>query len=124
VGQQLLCNADEHLSDVLLLADGQLAPQLMGRNPVVGLAWGAARAGWTRIAADSLLGVLDVLKHTQQLFNSRKRQGRGTHIVGIKLQVGGAHWNQPFDMGPQPDHTTPTELSMVSDGDKREGLAT
>ena len=24
VGQQLLCNADEHLSDVLLLADGQL----------------------------------------------------------------------------------------------------
>jgi hypothetical protein len=71
-----------------------------------------------------LLGVLDVLKHTQQLFNSHKRQGRGTNIGGIKGQVGGLHWNQPFDMGPQPDHTTPTELSMVSDGDKREGLAT
>ena len=85
---------------------------------------GAARTGWTRIAADSLMGVLDVLKHTQQLFNSRKRQGRGTHIGGIKLQGGGLHWNQPFDMGPQPDHTTPTELRMVSDGDKREGLAT
>ena len=70
------------------------------------------------------MGVLDVLKHTQQLFNSRKRQGRGTHIVGIKLQIGGLHWNQPFDMGTQPDHTTPTELRMVSDGDKREGLTT
>jgi hypothetical protein len=66
------------------------------------------------------MGVLDVLKHTQQLFNSRKRQGRGTHIVGIKRQVGGLHWNQPFDMGPQPDHTTPTELRMMRDGDKRE----
>jgi hypothetical protein len=40
-----LCNADEHLSDVLLLADGQLAPQLMGRNPVVGLAWGCGSGG-------------------------------------------------------------------------------
>ena len=37
MGQQLLCDADEHLSDVLLLADGQVAPQLMRRNPVVGL---------------------------------------------------------------------------------------
>ena len=71
-----------------------------------------------------MLGVLDVLKHTQQLFNSRKRQRRGTHIVGIKCQVGGLNRNEAFDMGPQPDHTTPTELSMVSDGDKREGLAT
>ena len=70
------------------------------------------------------MGVLDVLKHTQPLFNSRKRQGRGTPSVGIKLQVGVLHWNQPFAMGPQPDHTTPTELRMVSDGDKREGLAT
>ena len=67
------------------------------------------------------MSVLDVLKHTQQLFNSRKRQGRETNIVGIKLQVGGLHWNQPFDMGPQPDHTTPTELRMMSDVDKREG---
>jgi hypothetical protein len=71
-----------------------------------------------------LLGVLEVLKHTQQLFNSRKRQGRGTHIGGIKGPVGALHWNQPFDMGPQPDHTTPPELRMVRDGDKREGLAT
>jgi len=31
------------------------------------------------------------------------------------------HRNEPFDMGPQPDHTTTTELSMVSEGDKREG---
>jgi hypothetical protein len=67
-----------------------------------------------------LLGVLDVLKHTQQLFNSRKRQGRETHIVGIKFQVGGLNRNEAFDMGLQPDHTTPTELRMVRDGDKRE----
>jgi hypothetical protein len=71
-----------------------------------------------------LLGVLDVLKHTQQLFNSRKRQRRGTNIVGIKCQVGGLNRNEAFDMGPQPDHTTPTELSMVRDGDKRESLST
>ena len=70
------------------------------------------------------MGVWEVLKHTQQLFNSRKRHGRGTPIGGIKRQVGGLHWNQPFARGPQPDHTTPTELRMVSDGDKREGLAT
>ena len=70
------------------------------------------------------MGVLDVLKHTQQLFNSRTRQGRGTNVGGIKLQVGGLHWNQPFDMGPQPDHTTPTELRMVRDGDKRESPST
>jgi hypothetical protein len=68
--------------------------------------------------------VLDVLTHTQQLFNSRKRQGRGTHIVGLKLHVGGSNWNQPFAMGLQPDHATPTALRMVRDGDKREGLAT
>ena len=67
--------------------------------------------------------MLDVLKHTQQLFNSRKRQGRETDGAGIKFQVGGLHRNEAFDMGPQPDHTTPTELSMVRDGDKREGLA-
>ena len=68
--------------------------------------------------------MLDVLKHTQQLFNSRKRQGRETNIGGIKGQVGGLHWNQPFDMGPQPDHTTTTELSMVREGDQREGPST
>ncbi len=27
-------------------------------------------------------------------------------------------------MGPQPDHTTMTELRMVSEGDKREGPST
>jgi hypothetical protein len=70
------------------------------------------------------MGVLDVLKHTQQLFNSRKRQGRGTNIVGIKFQVGGLNRNEAFDMGPQPDHTTPTELRMMSDGDKRESPST
>jgi hypothetical protein len=70
------------------------------------------------------MGVLDVLKHTQQLFNSRKRQGRGTHIAGIKFQVGGLNRNKAFDMGPQPDHTTPTELRMASDGDKRESPPT
>ena len=67
------------------------------------------------------MGVLDVLKHTQQLFNSRKRQGRGTNIVGLKLQVGGSNWNQPLAMGLQPDHATTTELRMVSEGNKREG---
>jgi hypothetical protein len=70
------------------------------------------------------MGVLDVLKHTQQLFNSRKRQRRGTQIVGIKCQVGGLNRNEAFDMGPQPDHTTPTELSMVRDSDKRESPST
>ena len=44
--------------------------------------------------------------------------------MGLKLQVGGANWNQPFAMGLQPDHTTPTELSMVRDGDKRESPST
>lgn len=64
------------------------------------------------------------MKNTQQLFNSSERQGRGANVSGIKCHVGGLNRNEPFDMGPQPDHTTPTELSMVSDGDKREGLAT
>jgi hypothetical protein len=68
-----------------------------------------------------LLGVLDVMKNTQQLFNSSERQGRGTQVVGIKGQVGGVNRNEPFDVGPQPDHTTTTELRMVSEGDKREG---
>jgi hypothetical protein len=67
------------------------------------------------------MSVLDVLKHTQQLFNSRDRQGRGTDVVGIKCQVGGVHRNEAFDMGLQPDHTTPTELRMMRDGDEREG---
>ena len=70
------------------------------------------------------MGVLDVLKHTQQLFNSRKRQRRGRNIVGIKFQVGGLNRNEAFDMGPQPDHTTPTELRMARDGDKRESPST
>jgi hypothetical protein len=68
-----------------------------------------------------LIGVLDVMKNTQQLFNSSERQGRGTQIGGIKCQAGGLNRNEPFDIGPQPDHTTTTELSMVSEGDKREG---
>jgi hypothetical protein len=80
--------------------------------------------GWTRIAADSLIGVLDVMKNTQQLFNSSKRQGRGTQIGRIKCQVGGVNRNEPFDMGAQPDHTTTTELRMVSEGNKWEGLST
>jgi len=71
-----------------------------------------------------LIGVLDIMKNTQQLFNSSERQGRGTHIGGIKCQVGGLNRNEPFDMGPQPDHTTMTELRMVSEGDKREGPST
>jgi hypothetical protein len=45
MGYQLLRDADEHLSDVLLLADGQVAPQLMGRNLVVGLEWGRSSGG-------------------------------------------------------------------------------
>jgi hypothetical protein len=67
------------------------------------------------------MSVLDVLKHTQQLFNSRDRQGRGTDVVGIKCQVGGLNRNEAFDMGLQPDYTTPTELRMMRDVDKREG---
>ena len=64
------------------------------------------------------------MKHTQQLFNSRKRQGRGAQIGRIKGQVGGVNRNEPFDMGAQPDHTTTTELRMVSEGNKREGPST
>ena len=71
-----------------------------------------------------LIGVLDVMKNTQQLFNSSKRQGRGTEIGGIKCQVGGLNWNEPCDMGSQPGHTTTTELSMVREGDQREGPST
>jgi hypothetical protein len=71
-----------------------------------------------------LIGVLDVMNNTQQLFNSRERQGRGANGGGIKSQVGGLNRNEPFDMGPQPDHTTPTELSMVREGDQREGPST
>ena len=36
---QLVRDAEQNLSDVLLLTDGQVLPQLMGRNPVVGLEW-------------------------------------------------------------------------------------
>jgi hypothetical protein len=68
--------------------------------------------------------MLDVMNNTQQLFNSGERQGRGTHVVGIKCQVGGLNWNQPFHMRPQPDHATTAEFSMVSHGDQREGSAT
>ena len=64
------------------------------------------------------------MKNTQQLFNSSERQGRGAHVSGITCQVGGVNRNEPFDMGPQPDHTTPTELSMVREGDQREGPST
>ena len=64
------------------------------------------------------------MNNTQQLFNSGERQGRGTHVVGIKCQVGGLNRNEPFDMGPQPDHTTTTELSMVREGDQQEGPST
>jgi hypothetical protein len=71
-----------------------------------------------------LIGVLDVMNNTQQLFNSSERQGGRANVGGIKCQVGGLNRNEPFDMGPQPDHTTPTELSMVSEGDQREGPST
>jgi hypothetical protein len=64
------------------------------------------------------------MKNTQQLCNSSERQGRGTHVGRIKCQVGGLNRNESFDMGPQPDHTTTTELSMVREGDKREGPST
>jgi hypothetical protein len=64
------------------------------------------------------------MKNTQQLFNSSERQGRGANVSGIKCQVGGLNRNEPFDMGPQPDHTTTTELSMVREGDQREGPST
>jgi hypothetical protein len=45
MGYQPWHDADAHLSDVLVLADGQVAPQLMGRNLVVGLAWGRSSGG-------------------------------------------------------------------------------
>jgi len=64
------------------------------------------------------------MKNTQQLFNSSERQGRGANVSGIKCQVGGLNRNEPFDMGPQPDHTTTTELRMVSKSDQREGPST
>ena len=38
--------------------------------------------------------------------------------------MGGLHRNEAFDMGPQPDYTTPTELRMMRDGDKRESPST
>jgi hypothetical protein len=45
MGQQLVCDADEHLADVLWLADCQVAPKLMGRNLAVGLAGGRSSGG-------------------------------------------------------------------------------
>jgi hypothetical protein len=64
------------------------------------------------------------MKNTQQLFNRSKRQRRGAQLGGIKCQVGGLNRNEPFDIGPQPHYTTTTELSMVREGHKREGLST
>ena len=40
---QLVRDAEQNLSDVLLLTDGQVLPQLMGRNQAVGL--GRRRTG-------------------------------------------------------------------------------
>jgi hypothetical protein len=37
VRHQLLRDAEQNLSDVLLLADGQVLPKLMGSNQAVGL---------------------------------------------------------------------------------------
>jgi hypothetical protein len=37
VRHQLARDAEQNLSDVLLLADGQVLPQLLGRNQAVGL---------------------------------------------------------------------------------------
>jgi hypothetical protein len=37
VRHQLVRDAEQNLSDVLLLTDGQVLPQLMGRNQAVGL---------------------------------------------------------------------------------------
>jgi hypothetical protein len=37
VSHQLLRDVEEHLPDVLLLAAGEVLPQLMGGNPVVAL---------------------------------------------------------------------------------------
>jgi hypothetical protein len=35
--------------------------------------------------------MVDVMNHTQQLFNSAERKGSGTDGGGIKGQVGGVH---------------------------------
>jgi hypothetical protein len=37
MGHQLLRDAEQHLLDVLLLSDGEVAPQLRGSNQAVGL---------------------------------------------------------------------------------------
>jgi len=37
VSHQLLHDAEQNLADVLLLADGQVSPQLLGSNQAVGL---------------------------------------------------------------------------------------
>ena len=73
---------------------------------------------------DALTGMFEVMNNTQSLFNSGKRERRRTAVVWIKLEVGGAHRNQAFDLGPQPHHTTTAECRMVGHRDQREGPAT
>jgi hypothetical protein len=54
--------------------------------------------------------------------NSAERQRRGRNIIGIKGQVGGLKWNQPFFVGPQLNHATLAKTRIVSRIDKRERL--
>jgi hypothetical protein len=64
------------------------------------------------------------MQHTQQLFNSAERQGRGTDGGGIKGQGGGVHRDPALHMGSQPDHATTAKLRMGRHRDKWERATT
>src|SRR5215831_4474532 len=67
---------------------------------------------------------MDVMNHTQQLFDSAERKGSRTDSSGIKGQVGGVHRNPALHIGAQLDHATTAKLGMGRHRDKWEGATT
>src|SRR6266852_4285364 len=68
--------------------------------------------------------MVDVMNHTQQLFNSAERKGSGTDGGRIKGQVGGVHWDPSLHIGRQSDHATTAKLRMGRHRDKWERATT
>jgi len=71
-----------------------------------------------------LRGMVDVMNHTQQLFNSAERKGSRTDGGGIKGQVGGVHRDPSLHIGSQLDHATAAKLRMGRHRDKWECATT
>ena len=62
---QVFRDTDQHLSHVLLLAAGEVGPQLMGTIRSSLGDGGAARVRWAGITAASLTSMVDVVDYTQ-----------------------------------------------------------